>query len=983
MNITLSDTLQNPHAKNLDTIIAALDTDPENGLTQQEAEQRIRDYGENTIPVVKGSFWKVYLAPLFNYLITVYLIMSFVLLILAFQEPSIWPQVTLWLSIVVANFIIAIIQQRRARKKFEALKRLTEPTSVIIRDGLTREIPAEQLVPGDVIELDPGDWIPADARILTCGGFAVDEASLTGESVPVGKTTTPQLDPDTPLSDRTNMVYRGTFVQTGTAKTLVIRTGRQTEIGQLSTELAQLQTGEIPLTQKVNVLGKWLTVAILIFLAVQLIVKGWLLSQEGLRLLDRSFIIREIADSIVASMAVMPINIPLLTTITLLTGVLAMATYKVLIRDLSAIESLGRISVLCADKTGTITRNQMTVKRIWDAATNQLYSVTGLGYGPSGVIYPIAPQATTKTREKHVPAMLGPPHPGSSLERFLIAGFLNNDAELVIEEFFEPTGETSWRAIGDPTEAALIALYNKSGINKAVVEAEYQLVQVYAFDSELKRMTKVFTYQGNPRLVAYSKGATEVILERCTTVMEPSNEQKKELTSEQKTKIQAFADEFAALGFRILSLAYKPMPDAPMPDEEQRTTVENDMTYLGFVCLVDPPRSGIRESVRECTSAGIDTIMITGDHALTAKTIAHEVNILTEGESVHDGAEAASLDKDEFIKTAVYARVIPKHKQIIVERYQALDRVVAMTGDGVNDALAVSMADAGIAMGITGTDVTKEAADLIITDDSFNSIVTGIREGRGLFQKIRMMIWFYLCVDLAEFIVYFGASLIPNFVLITSWQRVYIFSLIHSFPAFALIWDRIGREIMERKPLDTEGIMNRKLAKAMILGAFVLAGIISLVYFVTFNGIIPLNADNTIKGGFVPLSFRFRYPPYADPSSPLGWSQAKARTMFLTTVFLSEAILVLSIRRMDQSFFTSLKSASWFVYLMVFFWPIMHVVVMYIPQTQYLLIEYLWINLEIIRLSYSDWIICVGASLIPILALELYKWHIRRQGEVF
>ncbi|MFQ6126357.1 MAG: cation-translocating P-type ATPase [Candidatus Heimdallarchaeota archaeon] len=965
----------------LDTIITTLDTDPKNGLTQQEAEQRLRDYGENMIPEVKGNFWQIYLAPLFNYLITVYLIMSFVLLILAFQEPSIWPQVALWLSIVIANFIIAIIQQRRAQKKFEALKRLTEPTSVIIRDGVSREAPAEQLVPGDVIELDPGDWIPADARILTCGGFTVDEASLTGESVPVGKTTTPQLDSDTPLSDRTNMVYRGTFVQTGTAKTLVIRTGSQTELGQLSTELAQLQTGEIPLTKKVNVLGKWLTFAIVIFLAVQLIVKGWLLSQGGFKLFERSFIIREIANSIVASMSVMPINIPLLTTITLLTGVLAMATHKVLIRDLSAIESLGRISVLCADKTGTITRNQMTVKRVWDG--NQLYSVTGLGYGPSGIIYPVESQATAKTPEKHVPAMLGPPLPGSSLERLLIAGFLNNDAELVVEEFFEPTGEITWRAIGDPTEAALLALFNKSGLDKAVVEAEYQLAQEYAFDSELKRMTKVFRCQGNPRLIAYSKGATEVILERCTTVMGQSNKQIQKLSPEKKAEIQTFADEFAALGFRILSLAYKSLPDTPMPDEKQRSTIEKDMTYLGFVCLVDPPRSGIRESVRECASAGIDTIMITGDHALTAETIAREVNILKEGQSVHEGVEVASLDKEEFIKTAVYARVIPQHKQTIVERYQDMDRVVAMTGDGVNDALAVSMADAGIAMGITGTDVTKEAADLIITDDSFNSIVTGIREGRSLFLKIRMMIWFYLCVNLAEFLVYFGASLIPNFVLITSWQRVYIFSLIHSFPAFGLIWDRIGREIMQRKPLDTEGIMNRKLAKAMLLGAFVLAGVISLVYYMTFNGIIPLNADNTIKGGFVPLAFQFRFLPYTDPISPLGWFQAKARTMFLTTVFLSEAILVLSIRRMDKSFFASLKSASWFVYLTVFFWPIMHGVVMYKPQTQYLLIKYIWINLEIIRLSYSDWMICVGMSLIPILVLELYKWHIRRKGEVF
>lgn len=965
----------NGYDMGVEELAEALETDPKNGLGQDEAARRIRDYGANKIPEIRGSFWQVYLAPLFNVLITTYLIMSLVLVFLAIQDPTggIWPQAIMWSGIVAVNFLIAIIQQRRAQKKFEALRRLTQPTTRVIRESQTFELLADQLVPGDIIELEQGNRIPADARILTFHECIVNEASLTGESVPVLKNNTPALDPGTPLSERMNMVHRGTYIQIGLMKALVVRTGSQTEIGQISTELGQLSTGEIPLQNKVNALGKWLVMAVVIFLAIQLIVKGWLFSQNGFLLLEKQFVIQEIFTSIVAAMSVMPINIPLLSTITLLTGAIAMAVHRVVIRNLSAIESLGRISVLCSDKTGTITWSQMTVKRIYDAGKKYLHAVTGLGYGPSGIIFPVARKATEKVSEEHVPEILTPPFPGSSFELLLICGFLNNDAKLMVDEVFEADGDTSWRSIGDPMEAALLALYNKSRLNKTLIRGKYVVVREYPFDSQLKRMSKVFIIKDRepetPGLITFSKGATEVILERCTTV--GGLRDKRELTVKEKAEIQEIADEFAKLGFRILSLAYKQMTELPPQEVDERAWVEDGMTYLGFVCLLDPPRGGIQESVRECESAGIDAIMITGDSPITAGTIAKEVDILKEGQAVHEGEEVTSLEDDEFNNTAVFARVSPQHKQIIVERYQQVNRVVAMTGDGVNDALAVSMADAGIAMGITGTDVTKQASDLIITDDSFNSIVTGIREGRGLFVKIRMMIWFYLCINLAEALVYFSTSLIPNFTLLETWQRVYIFSLIHAFPAFGLIWDRIGREIMERKPLDTEGILNRKLTKALLFTAFTLAGVISLVYFVTYRGFIPVSAYN--KGGFLPL----------ESWSSQDWAQAKARTMFLTIVFISEATLVLSIRRMDQSFFTSLRSASWFVYIMVLFVPILHFIGMYYPSLQYFMIDLIGFNVEILRLAWYDWVICLGGGFTPILILELYKRHIRHKGDSF
>ena len=971
----------------VDELVKALNTDPKNGLSHEEAAQRLREYGENMIPEQKLGIWQIYLAPLFNVLISTYLIMSGVLIIFAFQEPFVWPQATMWLSIVSANFLIAIIQQRRAQKKFDALRRLTQPTTRVIRDGKTLELPAEQLVPGDIIELEQGNRIPADARILTFTECIVNEASLTGESTPVLKNNTPALDTGTPLSERANMVHRGTFIQIGFMRALVVQTGAHTELGQISTELSQLTTGEIPLTQKVNTLGKWLVIAVGIFLAVQLIVKGWLFSQEGFQLLDRSFIIREVVTSIISSMSVLPINIPLLCTITLLTGALAMATHRVVIRNLSAIESLGRISVLASDKTGTITWSQMTVKRIYNAGKEpdgQLYAVTGLGYGPTGIIFPVERKATAWVPEEHVPEILTRPFPGSSFELLFLCSFLNNDAKLMVDEYMtsKEAEDATWRAIGDPTEAALLAMFNKSRLNKIEIRNNYVAVREYPFDSQYKRMSKVLIQKNQdpdtPGLITFTKGATEVILERCTKV--GGLKDARELTAEKKAEIQAFANEFAKLGFRLLSFAYKPMTELPPQEADERAWIEKDLIYLGFVCLLDPPRSGVHESVQECLSAGISPVLITGDHVLTAGTIAKEVGILQEGQVVHEGAKAGELDDEEFVKTAVFARVSPKDKQTIVERYQRLNKVIAMTGDGVNDALAISMADAGIAMGQTGTDVTKQAADLIVADDSFNSIVTGIREGRGLFQKIRMMIFFYLCINLAEALVYFGASLIPDFALLDNWQRIYIFSLIHSFPAFGLIWDRIGHEIMESKPLDTAGIFNRNLAKAILLGAFTLAGIISFVYYVIYIGIIPVTAYNMdpLKG-FVPP----KWYTTLEPLRSRGWAQTKARTMFLTTVFLAEASLVLSIRRMNQSIFASLKSASWFVYLMIIIIPIVHVIAMYFPPLQYFLIDLIGLNVEIIRLAWYDWVICGGLSFVLILVLELYKRRVRRKGEFF
>ncbi|MFX0117181.1 MAG: cation-translocating P-type ATPase, partial [Candidatus Hodarchaeota archaeon] len=884
--------------KSLETLIEELQTNPTRGLEQEKAGMRLLECGPNIIPVVKGSFWQVYLAPLFDWMITTYLIMTGILVILSLWDENVQLQAAQWLLIVAVNFAIAIIQQARAQKKMDALQKLSAPSSRVIRDGETQEIPAEQLVPGDIINLQQGDKIPADSRIIKSSNLLVNESSLTGESVPIEKAEKGEepLDPGTPISERTNMVYNGSYVEVGTAIAVVVNTGIRTELGKISKDLAELNTGDIPLRRKVNVLGRYLVMGMLIFLFIQIVYKF----ADG-ELDDQTEIATRLAASVITAMSIMPINIPLLTTIVLLTGVLAMASHRVLISNLAAVESLGRVSVLCSDKTGTITYSQMTVKRIWDG--KHLYGVSGLGYGPTGdirdlVLIPTEARAMSTIPEEYsIPkefalSTMNLAYPGSSLEALLIASYLNNDAKVLVDEMVDCLGcDATWRAIGDPTDAALVTLFNKSTLNKEEVEGKYNLLRELPFDSRLKRMSKVFM-DFRPGITGFSKGATEVILPRCTKIGAPYEET--ELTENQRSMIQEFTDEHAELGFRVLSIAYKQYDDFVDVSDLDRDEIESNLTYLGFVCLLDPPREGVRQSVEECLSAGITPIMITGDAPATAATIAENVHIIEPGQktTARWGHESETLSDKDFEETRVFARVAPKDKQVIVERYQKKDRVVAMTGDGVNDALALSMADAGVVMGIAGTDVAKQAADIVITDDSFNSIVTGIRQGRNLFQKIRMMIFFYICINLGEALLYFGSTFILGGpAVLDNWQRVYIFSLAHGLPAFAIIFDRADKGIMEREPLDGEGIFNKNLLIALFITALVLSVMLYLVFYVAYYEVLPV-WDFNKEGYFIDEW----YDPDKGFLKPDDWNHAKARTMLITTIFLCECLVVLSLR---------------------------------------------------------------------------------------
>ncbi|MFX1262256.1 MAG: cation-translocating P-type ATPase [Promethearchaeota archaeon] len=962
------------HSMPLPAVLEDLDVDPDKGLHKRAVKSRLEQFGPNELPKIRGSFWQVYLAPILNWLITIYIISSFALIILAYMFPS--PenqlgQAMVWLGIVIVNALVAIFQQYRAQKKLEALEKLSLGEARVLRNGSEMNIAPTEIVPGDIIILEQGDKIPADARILQCSNLTTNEASLTGESVPVIKSPGAEAAEDAPLTDMHNMVFFGTFVATGSAKVVTTTTGGGTEIGKIQGTLGELNTGDIPLRKKVNLLAKYLGIAAIILMATsvlwQLFIQPLLLGEEPPIFFAPGFqemmeiIAGRITAGITRAMTIMPINIPLLTTIVLLTGVLAMAKKGVIIRDLSAVESLGRVSVICSDKTGTLTRNQMVVKYCWD--TESLYTVTGDGYNPEGEIYKVGDSTTNSDEQSLVSEVAAWPH----LLDLITCGGINNDAEIALKEI--PDQGTIWEPLGDPTDAALLTLFRKSGVDEQLVRERYKVVEEFPFESELKRMSRIC--QDGAKFVSYTKGATEVLLPRCKTI--GNGKKLASFTPEAQKRVKHLVDGYATRGYRVISLAKKRM-DALPPEKGAREVVESDLTYLGFACIVDPPRDGVKHAVEECHSAGINVVMITGDSAATAKTIAEDLGIYRQNSLVVEGQDVDDVKDEDFPRVNVFARVNPEHKQIIVERYQDQKRVVAMTGDGVNDSLALAMSDAGIAMGITGTDVAKEAADLVITDDSFASIVTGVHEGRGLFQKIRMMIYFYIAINLFESILFFGALFIlpAVIVMLTTWQSLYLVVTTHSFPGLALVFDKTSPRAMEEKPRDSEEIIPKPLAKFMALNVVLMIFGAAMVYMLTLTGwwgIITVVPEN-LTGFYGSTGF----------AEAVTLEAAKAAVMMLSVILLVESTIVLSIRRINMGIEKSLREPGTYRYaIFLGLIYLAHYLLMYVPLAQEILYPY-GLNFYFMPLTIIDWLIVLLFSLPAIVGVELYKRRLRKKG---
>jgi len=968
------DYFRNGYEMDLSELTKTLKSDTKSGLTEKEVQDRRKQFGQNKIETPQPSLWKIYLAPLFDTLIAVYLFMTLVMIILAFWVDDIFSKISFWLVMIFFNMVLAIFQQFRAQKKLDALQRLSPPKARVVRNNQVKSIFASELVPGDVIDLDTGDKIPADCRLIESSNLTVNEASLTGESIPVSKDAQngKGLKKNLPISEHSNFVYLGTFIQQGTGKALVVRTGNETELGRIASAMGKMNSLDIPLRRKVNLLGKKLSILMLVFLFAKIILSVYfeiLSGFSGLRFAN------DLSNAIITAMSVIPINIPLLTTVVLLSGVLAMAQNRVVVKNLAIIETLGRCSVLCSDKTGTMTTSQMSVKLIYD--THNYYGVDLDEYYNNEISFLPSSELDNFLTSEH-------PHfppfdhirPGSPLELLLTSAVLNNDADLIEQESSD--GTLRFSTIGDTTDGALLQLALAQGFQEPTIKERYLRERHYPFDSALKRMSGLYKDMVEKDWMVLSKGATEVILENCTRIGDEEHTQP--LSPEKTKEIEKMVDYFAGNGYRVISMAYRSLDDVPEFDtlEDERGFFETEMTYIGFAVIFDPPRPGVRGAVKQLDNASVFPIMITGDSPATAATIGRQVGILDPDELVVEGKLAGVLPDDEFFRVSVFARVSPQDKEVIVRRYQQRGDVVAMTGDGVNDALAISRSDAGVAMGITGTDVTKDAADIIITDDSYVSLVHGIEEGRNLFEKIRIMIFFYLAVNLAEAILYFSTSFLRGFYLFTSWQRIFIFTIVHAFPVLGIIFGPQDKEIMKLKPRNNDDLLNRQLVYAIAVFSFSYLIALILAYLTSNSGLIPLNATNNNQ---IWLLIKNNLPEIADHPENLG--QAKARTMLITIMYLTESFLVLSIRRFNSGVIEATKrDADATVWATVLAGPIFLFLNMYLPS----MIRYVYglgFEIDLVTLNPLDLLFCIFFSMLPLICLELFKKNRRSKNIQF
>jgi Ca2+-transporting ATPase len=965
----------------LSEIYEKLDTNPSTGLSTVEAEKRLEKFGPNALPKVSRGFIKIYLSPLFNWLIVIYLMGALILFLASlFGYKSNFVIIALTLGIVLLNCLVAIIQQYRATKKLEALRELSAPTTKVIRDGQKMEIATSEVVIGDLLDIEQGDKIPADARIVSENNLEVNEASLTGESEPSRKDAEEgPIEKDLDIQDRENMLYYGTYITRGKSKAIVTQIGASTEIGKISEGLKAAGTTAIPIREKMNTFGKWLGIAVLIFWFITLMIV-WIGS---------GFSRFEIVKSLNSALDILPINIPLLTTIVLLTGVLAMAQQGVIIRNLASVDSLGRVSVVCTDKTGTLTRNQMVVKHIWSNGSN--YEVTGKGYKPDGDLIlvddPKKPKFITHIEEY--------PH----LKLLLISGFLNNNSALIKSEV-ETSGKEAkmvekWKVVGSPTEGALVVLFQK--IMGSYLLEDYEFIEEFPFDSDIKRMTKI--YQEGEKYFSFTKGASEILIPRSSQIYYEGREV--EFTDELKEMVQNKIENFASQGYRILSLCYKDFYMMPSDAKGNREEFESDLVYLGFITISDPPREGVKESVNQCKNAGIDVVMITGDSTITGKAIGEQIDIINNAnDKVIEGREIENIkSKEEFNNIKVFARVSPTHKEDIVKNYKNQDRVVAMTGDGVNDSLALNMADCGLAMGITGTDVAKEASDMVISDDSFNSIATGVHQGRGIFSKIRAVVFFYICINLFEGIVQFILAIILNLPYFLSdqfyFQWVFLSLTLHALPGFILTFDTISDDVMKENPRNSEEIISKNTLFLLVSFGALLTISMFLVYFLSYTGIYPVFYNNYELG---PLgnTFYLSIEDYIDmiPAQdflnltfPKTFSkiltQTKTLTMLMVTLFFCETFLVFQIRRPNKSLVKSMKEdRNKLMFIITGFLFLLFLLLIYTPGVQTTLAS-LGFNFMFMFLQPLDWIICFLISLITIICFEIVKYLARKRNIVF
>ena len=803
------------HAKPIDVAVRELESHAENGLTAAEAAARLQRLGANELTEKPRPGFLALLWDQFNnYLVIILIVAALIALALGEYVDSI-----AIMCIVVLNAVIGVIQESKAEQALAALKKMAAPTAQVVRDGRQLTVPGRELVPGDLVMLEAGNYVPADLRLVSAMNLKVEEASLTGESVPVEKIADSVLEAEIPLGDRRNSAFMSTMITYGRGRGLVTGTGMNTQIGLIAEMIQSYEEEDTPLQKKLQQLGKvlgTLCIAICAIVLVYGLIRDTRITQifsigvmEYLRA-EQKDIINLFMTAVSLAIAAVPEGLPAIVTICLALGMQQMIKRNALIRKLPAVETLGCATVVCSDKTGTLTQNAMTVVQGWTGGKR--LRVTGEGYQPVG-------QFTLEGGAAF------DPRADTDATLLLQGAVLCNDARLQEE------GAGGWRMVGDPTEGAMVVVAAKGGFPRDSLEKSMPRVQEIPFDSDRKRMT-TFHRRDASGFIAFVKGAPDMLLDRCTRIQVGG--EAVELTAARRAEVLERNLEMARAALRVLGVAYRPLDEVPAnlnPD-----AVENDLVFVGLLGMIDPARPEVRDAIKVAKGAGLRTVMVTGDHKETAEAIARDIGLLGKDGVVLTGPEIETMSDAALSETAdrleVCCRVSPQHKTRIVDAMKSRGHVVAMTGDGVNDAPALKRASIGVAMGITGTDVTKQTADMVLTDDNYASIVSAIEQGRIIYSNIRKFVYFLLACNAGEILIIFGAMLIGLPIPLRPVHLLWLNLVSDGAPALALGMEKGDPDIMRQPPRPpAEPIINRDMA----IGIAVIAVVDAIAILMAFS----------------------------------------------------------------------------------------------------------------------------------------------------
>lgn len=784
------------------------------GLSEIEARRRLEEYGPNILKGRKKVSALSILLDQFGDLMVIILLVSTA--ISAFMGEM--TEAITIITIVVLNALLGFIQEYRTERTLEALKGLAAPTAKVLRDGELCSIPSENIVPGDLVILEAGDRVPADGVLFDVKNLFVDESILTGESVPVEKSADAAESQGLSSGHKSNSIYMGTIVTSGKARALVYATGMRTEMGKIADMIVNIEPDGTPLQKKLEHLGKFIAFGCLLVCAV--------VAATGVLRGEKLFTM--LLAGISLAVAAVPEGLPAIVTISLALGVQRMLKRNALIRKLPAVETLGCAGVICSDKTGTLTENKMTVKRIY--AGDCMVEIEGSGFVPEGSFIING----KKVEINNIAPVRLALEIGALCNNSRLVSVKNHRNSVLGKVKSALGGRDSWRIEGDPTEGALLVAASKAGLTEEVLSDNYVRIDELPFDSERKCMSVICENRRGETFV-FTKGAPDIVIRKCTKLY--TSKGIVELTPSIKADILRINDKMAGDALRVLGTAYKRLNTRVYKTDD----VERELVFVGLSGMIDPPRKEAIEAVQKCRLAGIKPVMITGDHKLTACAIARELNIFTKGDRVVTGAELEEMDEKKLCKIAdnvsVYARVTPRHKLMIVRALKKLGHVVAMTGDGVNDAPAVKEADIGIAMGITGTDVTKEASSMILLDDNFATIVAAIEEGRVIYNNIRKFIRYMLACNFGEVLTMFLGMLFGLPLPLLPIQILWVNLVTDGLPAIALSFDPPGDDLMMRPPrgskdnIFSHGLLSLILYRGLLIGLCTLAVFTSTLYF--------------------------------------------------------------------------------------------------------------------------------------------------------